>query len=69
MTEDEPKEYLIRNIVVEAVRVKNDIEIMVSTRKKIAKAGDWIVTHKDGKKLIVSGKEFANKYMPLRGES
>lgn len=63
---EEQKQYLIRNIVVEATRVQENIEVEVSTTKKIAKHGDWVVTFKTGKKIIVKARDFEKNYMSLK---
>ena len=63
----EPKEYLVKHIVVEAYQVESDVEVEVSIDHVIARQGDWIVTHKNGKRKIVKADEFAKNYMPMRG--
>jgi hypothetical protein len=63
----EIREYLIRNIVVNAYQINHEIEMEVTTSKQIAKPGDWVVIHKNGKTKIVSAERFSKEYMPLRG--
>lgn len=66
--DEEVKEYLRKDVVVEGFQVKNDVMVEVASfQKKLAKAGDWIVKQKDGKRFIVSAAEFPKKYFPLRG--
>lgn len=65
MMNSEPKQYLIKSVVVEAVQVEEDVEVEVIDSKKLLKAGDLIVTHKDGRKLVETNEQFNKKYFEL----
>lgn len=62
---DEEKEFLIKNIVVNAKRIKEDLEIEVAKKEIVAKKGDWLVTMKNGKKMVIDKEKFDRDYILL----
>jgi len=66
--DSKPEEYLYRDIIVEAIQMKEDLIFETNELCKIASAGDWIVKHKNGIKKIVDPKKFFNDYTKIRSD-
>lgn len=59
------KEYLVKDIVTTAHQLENDIIIDVLKEKTLAKAGQWLVTFKDGRKKLMDNIDFQNRFIKI----
>jgi hypothetical protein len=59
------KQYLVRDIVTTAYRLEADVFVDVLKEKVLAKAGQWIVTFKDGRKKLMDNDDFQKRFIQI----